>query len=79
MNTTAVNLKILKFENSPSFQVSWTWSDVFWRNKIFVQQLSTQAELGNSYEPSSSGVNMASYEEPFDQSESPIFLFTSEN
>ena len=28
------------FENSPSFQISWTWSDVFRINENFIQQLS---------------------------------------
>ena len=26
-------------ENSPSFQISWTWSDVFQINETFIQQL----------------------------------------
>ena len=29
------------FETFPSFQISWTWSDLFWINKNFIQQLST--------------------------------------
>ena len=28
-------------ENSPSFQISWTWSDIFRTNENFIQQLST--------------------------------------
>jgi len=28
------------FENFPSFQISWTWSDVFRINQNFIQQLS---------------------------------------
>ena len=32
-----------QFENCPSFQISWTWSDVFRKNdKYFIQQLSTE-------------------------------------
>jgi len=29
-----------QFENFPSFQISWTWSDVFQINENFIQQLS---------------------------------------
>ena len=29
------------FETSPSFQISWTWSDLFRINENFIQQLST--------------------------------------
>ena len=33
------------FENSPSFQISWTWSDVFWINENFIQQQSAMFNI----------------------------------
>ena len=70
------------FEKSSSFQISWTWSDVFWINENFIQQLSAMftcrdgkdGELGNQ---ALAEWIIVSYDELFDQSECPILIIYS--
>ena len=35
------------FENSLSFQISWTWGDVFQINETFIQQLPSMFTCGD--------------------------------
>ena len=35
------------FESSPSFQISWTWNDVFRTNRNLIQQLSAMFTCGD--------------------------------
>ena len=93
LNTNSWNLKAFwsksdrsHFENSPSFQISWTYSDVFQINEKIHSQLSAMFTCGKVGELSSQASKMfykppqavyiASYKEPLDQSDCwKLFFF----